>query len=80
MISAQVDQAVSYLEKSAELDSRDGAVYEIRTKRTDGSAFGRGIYLREPLEACQPVSVTVEVKPVVHEVCPMCKSTYVLQQ
>ncbi|CAK0779170.1 hypothetical protein CVIRNUC_004710 [Coccomyxa viridis] len=64
----QVDQAISYLEKSADLDDRDAAVYEIRTKRTDGSASGRGIYLREPLEARQPVSVTVEVKPVIHEV------------
>ena len=64
----QVDQAISYLEKSADLDNRDAAVYEIRTKRTDGSASGRGIYLREPLEACKPVSVTVEVKPVIHEV------------
>jgi hypothetical protein len=64
----QVDKAIAYLEKSAELDGRENAVYEIRTKRTDGSASGRGIYLREPLDARQPVSVTVEVKPVVHEV------------
>ena len=65
----QVDQAISYLEKSADLDNRDAAVYEIRTKRTDGSASGRGIFLREPLEARQSVSVTVDVKPVIHEVC-----------
>ena len=64
----QVDKAVAYLEKSAELDGRENAVYEIRTKRTDGSASGRGVYLREPLDAHKPVSVTVGVKPVVYEV------------
>jgi len=37
-------------------------------KRTDGSAQGRGIYLREPLETRQNVSISVNIKPVVHEV------------
>ena len=66
--SAQVDQALTYLEKSSELDSRDNAVYMVRVKRTDGSAHQRGILLREPLEACRPVSFTVDIKPVIHEV------------
>ena len=65
---AQVHQAVEYLERSSELDSRDNAVYMVRVKRTDGSAHQRGILLREPLEACQPVSFTVDIKPVIHEV------------
>ncbi len=64
----QVDKAIAYLEKSAELDGRENAVYDIKTKRTDGSASGRGIYLREPLDARQSMSVTVDVKPVIHEV------------
>ena len=64
----QVDEALKYMEKSTELDSRDNAVYTVRVKRTDGSAYQRGILLREPLEACQPVSFTVDMKPVIHEV------------
>ena len=67
-MSLQVDEAIKYLEKSTELDSRDNAVYTVRVKRTDGSAYQRGILLREPLEACQPVSFTVDMKPVIHEV------------
>ena len=65
---SQVDEAIKYLEKSFELDSRDNAVYTVKVKRTDGSAYQRGILLREPLEACQPVSFTVDMKPVIHEV------------
>ena len=68
----QVDQAISYLEKSSELDSRENAVYQVRVKRTDGSAHQRGILLREPLDACQPVSFSVDLQPVIHEVRAGC--------
>lgn len=65
---AQVDKAAEYLEKAAALDERDGVLYDIRVRRSDGAASSRGIYLREPLDSRCPVTCTVDVRPTVHEV------------
>jgi len=65
---AQVDKAVEYLEKASALDERDGVLYDIRVRRSDGATSSRGIYLREPLDSHCPVTCTIEVRPTVHEV------------
>jgi hypothetical protein len=62
-----VDKAAEYMEKAKELDERDDPLYEVRARRSDGSAWGRGIYLREPLDAQRSVNCSIEVRPVVHE-------------
>lgn len=64
----QVDKAAEYMEKAKALDDRDDTLYEVKARRSDGSVSGRGIYLREPLDAQRPVNCTIEVKPVVNEV------------
>ena len=60
-------KAFQYLEAFAAADTPD-VRYEVRVKRSDSTAWQRGIYLREPLHAIHPVSFTVEVQPTLHEV------------
>lgn len=66
---AQVDAAWAYLERTRELaPAAEEPVYEVRARRSDASVSGRGIFLREPLDARAPVTCTVDVRPVVHAV------------
>ncbi|CAL8469996.1 g9538 [Coccomyxa elongata] len=64
----QVDKAVEYFEKATALDERDEVLYEVRVRRSNSSATGRGIYLREPFDSHRAVTCMVEVRPTVHEV------------
>ena len=68
-VVAQVDKAFEYLERaSAEVGDVDEVVYQVRARRSDAAASGRGILLREPLDGARPVTCMVDVKPVVHAV------------
>lgn len=63
----QVHKAFDYLEAFEGPETPD-VRYEVRVRRSDSSAWQRGIYLREPLHASHPVSFMVEVQPTLHEV------------
>ena len=67
-LSLQVDKAVEYLEEAKELDERDEVMYDVRVRRSNSSATGRGIYLREPLDSHRAVTCVIDVRPTVHEV------------
>ncbi len=62
---------MEYLEKAIALDERDEVLYEVRVRRSNSSATGRGIYLREPLDSHRAVTCMVEVRPTVHEVATL---------
>lgn len=66
----QVLDAYSYLKKGegSLLDDALGDMrFEVKAKRSDGSAVGRGVYLREPAETLRPLTYVIEVKPELHE-------------
>lgn len=63
----QVDAAYKYLRRSAEVDVPADLRFELTTHRSDGSASGHGIYLRDPADARQPLTFRVDVSPRLHE-------------
>lgn len=64
---AQVGKAFDYLQQSAEVDMPD-VRYTALVKRSDSSASGRGIYLREPADTSSRLTFTVKLEPRFHEV------------
>ncbi|PRW39066.1 Tripeptidyl-peptidase 2 isoform A [Chlorella sorokiniana] len=63
----QVDSAYKYLRRSAELDVPADLRFEVTARRSDGSSSRRGIYLRDPQGAKQPLTFHVDVSPKLHE-------------
>lgn len=61
----QVDKAIAYLERSAEADVPDCRI-DVSVRRTEGSAVGRGIYLRDAATASTPADFTVTLTPGLH--------------
>jgi len=62
----QVGRAFEYLRRAEDADRPD-VRYEVGVRRAGGAARARGVYLREPLDALRPVSVTADVRPRLHE-------------
>jgi tripeptidyl-peptidase-2 len=63
----QVGEAWEYLKKSAEVDVPAELRYDVSVKRADGTAKGRGIYLRQPWESTVPCTYSCEIKPGLRE-------------
>lgn len=63
----QVGEAWEYLKKSAEVDVPAELRYDVSVKRADGTAKGRGIYLRQPWESSVPCTYSCEIKPGLRE-------------
>lgn len=61
----QVDKAIAYLMRSEEVDTPDCRI-GVTVRRTEGSASGRGIYLRDASAAGAPADFTVTFTPRLH--------------
>lgn len=60
-----MDKAIAYLERSAEVDVPDCRI-DVSVRRTEGSATGRGIYLRDASAGSSPADFTVTLAPRLH--------------